>query len=100
MALRQKLLNFIQNVMCLVFWFVKKVKISDRVKEEVELFVASYPYFNEMLVVEELYREVVLNTDQKQIIVNGELDRIRSESYPGPWKILRRMGIEFLMQKL
>ncbi|CAK8540309.1 unnamed protein product [Lathyrus sativus] len=116
------------------FGFVEKVKMSDRVKEEDELFIAAYPYFNvnEMLVVEELYREAVLNTERKLIIFNGELDRIRSgyyppffypklaeltksflpametvyyihnfkgrnggvlfRCYPGPWKILRRVG--------
>lgn len=31
-----------------------------------------------MLVVEELYREAVMNTDRQMIIFNGELDRIRS----------------------
>lgn len=33
---------------------------------------------SEMLVVEELYKEAVVNTDRKLIIFNGELDRIRS----------------------
>ncbi|XP_058772617.1 protein LPA3-like [Vicia villosa] len=116
------------------FGFVEKVKMSDRVKEEDELFIAAYPYFNvnEILVVEELYREAVLNTDRKLIVFNGELDRIRSgyyppffypklaeltksflpsmetvyyihnfkgrnggvlfRCYPGPWKILRKVG--------
>lgn len=32
----------------------------------------------EMLVVEELYKEAVLNTTRSLIIFNGELDRIRS----------------------
>lgn len=31
-----------------------------------------------MLVVEELYKEAVADTDRKLIIFNGELDRIRS----------------------
>lgn len=31
-----------------------------------------------MLVVEELYKEAVVNTDRKLLIFNGELDRIRS----------------------
>lgn len=31
-----------------------------------------------MLVVEELYREAVMNTARQMIIFNGELDRIRS----------------------
>lgn len=31
-----------------------------------------------MLVVEELYKEAVVNTARKLIIFNGELDRIRS----------------------
>lgn len=33
---------------------------------------------SEMLVVEELYKEAVVNTSRKLIIFNGELDRIRS----------------------
>ncbi|XP_068327589.1 protein LPA3 isoform X2 [Pyrus communis] len=66
------------------FGFVEKVKMTDRVKAEDELFLAAYPYFNvtEMLVVEELYREAVQNTLRKLIIFNGELDRIRSGYYP------------------
>ncbi|CAI9095164.1 OLC1v1031044C1 [Oldenlandia corymbosa var. corymbosa] len=62
------------------FGFVEKVKMSDRVKPEDEVFVVGYPYFNvnEMLVVEELYKEAVATTSRKLIIFNGELDRIRS----------------------
>ncbi|KAI3823788.1 hypothetical protein L1987_05229 [Smallanthus sonchifolius] len=66
------------------FGFVEKVKMVDRVKEEDELFIVGYPYFNvnEMLVVEELYREAVAATNRQMIIFNGELDRIRSGYYP------------------
>ncbi|KAJ6388970.1 hypothetical protein OIU77_027344 [Salix suchowensis] len=66
------------------FGFVEKVKMKDRVKPEDELFVVAYPYFNvnEMLVVEELYKEAVVETARKLIIFNGELDRIRSGYYP------------------
>ncbi|KAL2527678.1 protein of unknown function (DUF1995) [Abeliophyllum distichum] len=66
------------------FGFVSKVKMADRVKPEDELFLVAYPYFNvnEMLVVEELYKEAVVNTSRKLIIFNGELDRIRSGYYP------------------
>ncbi|KAE9613250.1 hypothetical protein Lal_00027346 [Lupinus albus] len=66
------------------FGFVEKVKMTDRVKAGDELFLVAYPYFNvnEMLVVEELYKEAVLNTERKLIIFNGELDRIRSGYYP------------------
>ncbi|XP_048320588.1 protein LPA3 isoform X2 [Ziziphus jujuba] len=66
------------------FGFVEKVKMTDRVKAEDELFLVGYPYFNvnEMLVVEELYKDAVVNTDRKLIIFNGELDRIRSGYYP------------------
>ncbi|KAL3844432.1 hypothetical protein ACJIZ3_001835 [Penstemon smallii] len=62
------------------FGFVSKVKMADRVKPEDDLFLVAYPYFNvnEMLVVEELYKEAVVNTSRKMIIFNGELDRIRS----------------------
>ncbi|XP_049362309.1 uncharacterized protein LOC125826996 [Solanum verrucosum] len=66
------------------FGFTEKVKMADRVKPEDELFIVAYPYFNvnEMLVVEELYKEEVSNTSRKLIIFNGELDRIRSGYYP------------------
>lgn len=86
------------------FGFTTKVKMSDRVKPDDEVFLVAYPYFNvngtpqkiipfqgnsppyilkvllalEMLVVEELYREAVVNTERKLIIFNGELDRIRT----------------------
>lgn len=66
------------------FGFITKVKMADRVKPEDELFLVAYPYFNvnEMLVVEELYKEAVIDTPRKMIIFNGELDRIRSGYYP------------------
>nr|KJB25169.1 hypothetical protein B456_004G179700 [Gossypium raimondii] len=62
------------------FGFGEKVKMADRVKPGDELFLVGYPYFNvnEMIVVEELYKEAVMNTNRKMIIFNGELDRIRS----------------------
>lgn len=120
------------------FGFVEKVKMVDRVKKEDELFLVGYPYFNvdEMLVVEELYKEAVENTARQLIIFNGELDRIRSgyypsffypklaalsktlfpkmetvyyihnfkgrsggtlfRSYPGPWKVLRRVRSNYV----
>ncbi|XP_062146697.1 protein LPA3 isoform X1 [Alnus glutinosa] len=119
------------------FGFFEKVKMEDRVQLEDELFLVAYPYFNvnEMLVVEELYKEAVENTARKLIIFNGELDRIRSgyyppffypklaklsktllpmmetiyyihnfkgrnggtlfRCYPGPWKVLRRVGNKY-----
>ncbi|XP_021768331.1 protein LOW PSII ACCUMULATION 3, chloroplastic-like [Chenopodium quinoa] len=66
------------------FGFGTKVKMADRVRPEDELFLVAYPYFNvnEMLVVEELYKEAVANTSRKLIVFNGELDRIRSGYYP------------------
>ncbi|OMO56236.1 hypothetical protein CCACVL1_26684 [Corchorus capsularis] len=66
------------------FGFTEKVKMADRVKPDDELFIVGYPYFNvnEMIVVEELYKEAVMNTTRKLIIFNGELDRIRSGYYP------------------
>lgn len=66
------------------FGFGTKIKMADRVKPDDEIFMVAYPYFNvnEMLVVEELYKEAVLNTPRKLIIFNGELDRIRSGYYP------------------
>ncbi|XP_019181379.1 PREDICTED: uncharacterized protein LOC109176401 [Ipomoea nil] len=58
--------------------------MTDRVKPQDELFLVAYPYFNvnEMLVVEELYKEAVVNTSRKLIVFNGELDPIRSGYYP------------------
>uniref|UniRef100_A0A0A9DME9 DUF1995 domain-containing protein n=1 Tax=Arundo donax TaxID=35708 RepID=A0A0A9DME9_ARUDO len=66
------------------FGFATKVKMADRVRPEDETFLVAYPYFNvnEMLVVEELYKEAVVGTNRKLIIFNGELDRIRSGYYP------------------
>ncbi|GKV10600.1 hypothetical protein SLEP1_g21944 [Rubroshorea leprosula] len=66
------------------FGFSEKVKMADRVKPEDEIFLVAYPYFNvnEMLVVEELYKEAVVNTTRNLIVFNGELDRIRSGYYP------------------
>ncbi|XP_064959063.1 protein LPA3-like [Musa acuminata AAA Group] len=66
------------------FGFITKVKMTDRVKPDDEMFLVAYPYFNvnEMLVVEELYKEAVVNTGRRLIIFNGELDRIRSGYYP------------------
>ncbi|PON44815.1 hypothetical protein PanWU01x14_264050 [Parasponia andersonii] len=98
------------------FGFVEKVKMKDRVKPEDELFLVAYPYFNvnEMLVVEELYKEAVVNSSRKLIIFNGELDRIRSgcilftnkygylsifrtfRSYPCPWKVLRKVRNKYV----
>ncbi|KAL9267356.1 hypothetical protein AKJ16_DCAP26953 [Drosera capensis] len=83
---KEQLLSFIQvglldtAIILSGLRFFTKVKMSDRVKPEDELF----PYFNvdEMLVVEELYKEAVENTGRKLIIFNGELDRIRSGYYP------------------
>ncbi|KAE8702813.1 protein vip1-like isoform 1 [Hibiscus syriacus] len=102
------------------FGFGEKVKMADRVKPDDELFVVGYPYFNvnEMIVVEELYKEAVMNINRKLIIFNGELDRIRSgcilpstvyyihnfkgrnggtlfRCYPGPWRVLKRAGNEY-----
>ncbi|KAJ8432934.1 hypothetical protein Cgig2_023064 [Carnegiea gigantea] len=66
------------------FGFSTKVKMADRVRPEDELFLVAYPYFNvnEMLVVEELYKDAVANTSRQLIIFNGEIDRIRSGYYP------------------
>ncbi|EOY25287.1 Domain of Uncharacterized protein function isoform 2 [Theobroma cacao] len=57
------------------FGFSEKVKMADRVKPDDELFLVGYPYFNvnEMIVVEELYKEAVVNTTRKLIIFNGAI---------------------------
>ncbi|KAH9686992.1 DUF1995 domain-containing protein [Citrus sinensis] len=78
------------------FGFTENVKMADRVKPEDEMFLVTYPYFNvnEMLVVEELYKEAVFNTARKLIIFNGELDRIRC--YPGSWKVLKKVSNKYI----
>lgn len=66
------------------FGFSQKVKMSERVRPTDEVFVAAYPYFNvnEMLAVEQLYREAAQPSNRPLIVFNGELDRIRSGYYP------------------
>ncbi|OAE26218.1 hypothetical protein AXG93_3457s1450 [Marchantia polymorpha subsp. ruderalis] len=58
----------------------KKEKMADHVQAADEVFVCAYPYFNvnEMIAVEELYRESAQATRRPLIVFNGELDRIRS----------------------
>ncbi|KAL2622943.1 hypothetical protein R1flu_003148 [Riccia fluitans] len=62
----------------------KKEKMADHVQPTDEVFVCAYPYFNvnEMIAVEELYRESAEATRRPVIVFNGELDRIRSGYYP------------------
>ncbi|KAL3691118.1 hypothetical protein R1sor_004769 [Riccia sorocarpa] len=62
----------------------KKEKMADHVLPTDEVFVCAYPYFNvnEMIAVEELYRESAEATRRPVIVFNGELDRIRSGYYP------------------
>ncbi|KAG6546776.1 hypothetical protein Mapa_011722 [Marchantia paleacea] len=62
----------------------KKEKMADHVLAADEVFVCAYPYFNvnEMIAVEELYRESAQATRRPLIVFNGELDRIRSGYYP------------------
>ncbi|CAI7854772.1 unnamed protein product [Closterium sp. NIES-54] len=64
--------------------FSRKLPLADRVAASDRLFVAAYPYFNvnEMLAVDDLYREVASKKGQPIIVFNGELDRIRSGYYP------------------
>ncbi|KAJ7515918.1 hypothetical protein O6H91_22G034700 [Diphasiastrum complanatum] len=60
--------------------FGKKVRMSDRAKSTDKTFIIAYPYFNvnEMLAVEELFRDVAKINGCPIIVFNGELDRIRS----------------------
>ncbi|KAJ7515917.1 hypothetical protein O6H91_22G034700 [Diphasiastrum complanatum] len=64
--------------------FGKKVRMSDRAKSTDKTFIIAYPYFNvnEMLAVEELFRDVAKINGCPIIVFNGELDRIRSGYYP------------------
>ncbi|GJP47038.1 hypothetical protein CLOM_g6270 [Closterium sp. NIES-68] len=64
--------------------FSRKLPLADRVVASDRLFVAAYPYFNvnEMLAVDDLYRDVASKQGQPIIVFNGELDRIRSGYYP------------------
>ncbi|CAI5460613.1 unnamed protein product [Closterium sp. Yama58-4] len=64
--------------------FSRKLPLAHRVAASDRLFVAAYPYFNvnEMLAVDDLYRDVASKNGQPIIVFNGELDRIRSGYYP------------------
>lgn len=64
--------------------FSRKVKIAERLKPTDEIIVVAYPYFNvnEMLTVEELYRDAAAKLKLPIFVFNGELDRIRSGYYP------------------
>ncbi|CAI5473239.1 unnamed protein product [Closterium sp. Yama58-4] len=64
--------------------FSRKLPLAHRVATSDRLFVAAYPYFNvnEMLAVDDLYRDVASKNGQPIIVFNGELDRIRSGYYP------------------
>ncbi|CAI5524790.1 unnamed protein product [Closterium sp. Naga37s-1] len=64
--------------------FSRKLPLADRVAASDRLFVAAYPYFNvnEMLAVDDLYRDVASQKGQPIVVFNGELDRIRSGYYP------------------
>lgn len=66
------------------FGFGRKVKMADRVRASDKAFVVAYPYFNvnEMIAVEELYKDSAAASNRPIIIFNGELDRIRSGYYP------------------
>ncbi|CAI5515052.1 unnamed protein product [Closterium sp. Naga37s-1] len=55
--------------------FSRKLPLADRVAASDRLFVAAYPYFNvnEMLAVDDLYRDVASKKGQPIIVFNGEL---------------------------
>mmetsp|Transcript_1696 Transcript_1696/g.2404 ORF Transcript_1696/g.2404 Transcript_1696/m.2404 type:complete len:193 (-) Transcript_1696:147-725(-) len=59
-----------------------KVEMKDRIRDEDDIFIIAYPSFNpnEMIAVREL-----ADQDAKErpiVVINGELDRIRSGYYP------------------
>ncbi|XP_024521529.1 uncharacterized protein LOC9650239 isoform X1 [Selaginella moellendorffii] len=58
----------------------KKVKMSERTRPTDATFVVAYPFFNpnEMLAVEELYRESAKESGCPIIVINGDLDKIRN----------------------
>jgi len=60
-----------------------KVNMVDRIKDDDELFVIAYPSFNpnEMIQVRELAESDAM--ERPIVVINGELDRIRSGYYPG-----------------
>ncbi|EFJ06896.1 hypothetical protein SELMODRAFT_134592 [Selaginella moellendorffii] len=62
----------------------KKVKMSERTRPTDATFVVAYPFFNpnEMLAVEELYRESAKESGCPIIVINGDLDKIRNGYYP------------------
>jgi len=59
-----------------------KVEMKDRIRDEDEIFIVAYPSFNpnEMIAVRELADQD--DKDRPIVVINGELDRIRSGYYP------------------
>lgn len=62
-------------------------KLADRTAQSDSCFVCAYPgaSLNEMVTVGELYEDTGLETGRPIVVVNGELDRIRTGYYPPFW---------------
>ncbi|XP_074382530.1 uncharacterized protein LOC141724326 isoform X2 [Apium graveolens] len=87
------------------FGFTEKVKMTDRVKAEDELFVVAYPYFNVNDYPAFFYPKLAALTktlfpkmETVYYIHNfkGRNGGTLFRCYPGPWKVLRRVGNKFI----
>ncbi|KVH89789.1 protein of unknown function DUF1995 [Cynara cardunculus var. scolymus] len=87
------------------FGIVEKVKMVDRVKEEDELFIVGYPYFNVNDYPSFFYPKLaaLLTTLFPKMETVYYIHNFKGRSggalfrcYPGPWKVLRRLGSRYV----
>ena len=67
----------------------KKVSIAKRMKADDKAFVVAYPSANisELANTSDLYEDAVKGTGRHLVVVNGELERTRSNYYPPFWNM-------------
>jgi hypothetical protein len=67
----------------------KKVSIAKRMKADDKAFVVAYPSANisELANTRDLYEDAVKGTGRPLVVVNGELERTRSNYYPPFWNM-------------
>jgi|APGre2960657444_1045066.scaffolds.fasta_scaffold01950_3 hypothetical protein len=65
----------------------KHPRVSQRTSPDDALFVVAFPSLNidEMVEVADLYEDTARDTGRPIVVVNGELERIRSGYYPAFW---------------
>jgi len=86
------------------FFGAKKLsgqRVADRVPDSDERFICAYPgaSLNEMVSVGELYEDTCIVTGRPVVVVNGELDRIRSGYYPPFWSRTEMQYLKTIVPK-